>query len=100
MVLEFEDVLIQRRGVCSVFLEDHPLGGKPGDSSSGDVPLFEVFAKLHNKIWICSQGYGSSCVNSIFTEGSSPGEGRSLGHVGQDECDFLVIIVVDIFIYQ
>ena len=50
MVLEFGDVLIQRRGVCLVFLENHLLGGEPSDSSSGDVSLLEVFIELHNKV--------------------------------------------------
>ena len=50
MVLEFGDILIQRREVCSVFLENHPLGGEPSDSGSGDVPLFEVFVELHNEV--------------------------------------------------
>ena len=57
MVLEFRDVLIQRRGVCLVFLEDHSLGGEPSDSSFGDISLFEVFIELCNKVWVCSYGY-------------------------------------------
>ena len=33
-------------------------------------------------------------------EGGGPSEGRPFGHVGQDECNFLVIIVIDILVYQ
>ena len=94
------DILIQRRRVYSVFLEDHLLGGKPSDSSGGDVSLFKVFIEFHDKVWVHSQGHYSSCINSIFMEHNSPGEGRPFGHIGQDKCDFFIIVVVDIFIYQ
>ena len=49
MVLEFKGVLIQRRGVCSVFLEDHSLGGEPSDSSSSDISLFKVLLNFATK---------------------------------------------------
>ena len=52
VVLEFGDVLVQRGGVSSIFLEDHSLGCKPGDSSPGNVPLFEVFVELGNEVHI------------------------------------------------
>ena len=100
MILEFRDVLIERRGVCSVFLEDHLLGGEPSNSGSSIVSLFKVFIEFHDKIWVHSQGHCFGCINSIFTEHSGPGEGRSFDHIGQDKHDFLIIIVVDIFIYQ
>ena len=82
MVLELKDVLVQRGGICSVFLEDHLFGGEPSNSSSGDVSLFEVFIELHNEVQVHSQGYSSGCIDGIFTEGSSLSEGRSFGHVG------------------
>ena len=50
MILEFGDILVQRRGVHLVFLENHLLGGEPSDSGSGDISLFEVFIELHNKV--------------------------------------------------
>ena len=54
MILEFRDVLVQRGRVSSIFLEDHSLGCKPGDSSPGNVPLFEVFVELGNEVHIGS----------------------------------------------
>ena len=85
MALEFRDILVQRRGVCSVFLKDHSLGGEPSNSSAGDISLFEVFVELCNKVWVCFQGYSSGCVDNIFMECSSPGEGRSFDHIRQNE---------------
>ena len=50
MVLEFGDVLVQRRGVHLIFLEDHLLGGEPSNSGSSDISLFEVFVELCNEV--------------------------------------------------
>ena len=83
-----------------VFFEDHPFGGEPSNSSSGDISLLEVFIELSNEVRVCSQGYSPGCVNGIFMEGGGPSEGRSLGHVRENKCNFLVIIVVDVFIHQ
>ena len=33
-------------------------------------------------------------------EGGGPSEGRTFGHVGQNKHDFLVIVVIDIFVYE
>ena len=54
MVLEFKGVLIQRRGVCSVFLEDHLLGGEPSNSGSSIVSLFKVFIEFGDKVCVSS----------------------------------------------
>ena len=54
VILEFQDVLVQRRGVGSVFLKDHPLGSEPGDGSSSDVSLFKVFIEFGDKVCVSS----------------------------------------------
>ena len=54
VILEFRDVLVQGGRVGSIFLEDHSLGRKPGNSSSGNVPLFEVLIELGNEVHIGS----------------------------------------------
>ena len=67
--------MIQRGEIYSVFLEDHLFGGELGNSTSGDIPLLEVFVELSNKVQVCSQDYSPSCVDNIFMEGGSPSEG-------------------------
>ena len=54
MILEFQDILVQRRGVGSVFLKDHLLGSKPGNGSSSDISLFKVFIELGDKVCVDS----------------------------------------------
>ena len=54
VVLEFQDVLVQERGVSSVLLKDHSFGCKPGDGCSSDISLFKVFIKLGNKVYVGS----------------------------------------------
>ena len=54
VVLEFRDILVQGRGVGSVLFKDHSFGCKPGDGSSSDVSLFEIFIELGNKVHIGS----------------------------------------------
>ena len=73
--------MIQRGGICSVLFEDHLFGGEPGDGSSGDVSLLEVFIELSNEVQVHSQGYSPGCVNGVFMEGGGPSEGQSLGLV-------------------
>ena len=43
MVLELGDVLVQGGGVRPILLQDHPLGGEPGDDSASNISLFEGF---------------------------------------------------------
>ena len=65
-----------------VLLQDHLLGGKPGDGSSSNVSLFKGFVKFSDEVWVSSQDHCSSCINGILAEGSGPSKGRSFGHVG------------------
>ena len=37
-------------GVSSVLFEDHLLGGEPGNGSSSNVPLFEIFIEFSDKV--------------------------------------------------
>ena len=52
VILEFGDVLVQGGRVGSVLFEDHSFGCEPGNSSSGDVPLFKVFIEFGNEVHI------------------------------------------------
>ena len=52
VILEFRDVLVQGRRVGSVLFEDHSFGCEPGDSSSGDIPLFKVLIEFGNEVHI------------------------------------------------
>ena len=52
VILEFRDVLVQGRRVGSVLFEDHSFGCEPGDSSSGDIPLFKVLVEFGNEAHI------------------------------------------------
>ena len=52
VILEFRDVLVQGRRVGSVLFEDHSFGCEPGDSSSGDIPLFKVLVEFGNEVHI------------------------------------------------
>ena len=52
VILEFRDVLVQGRRVGSVLFEDHSFGCEPGDSNSGDIPLFKVFIEFGNEVHI------------------------------------------------
>ena len=54
MVLEFQDVLVQGRGVSLVLLKDHLFGCEPGDGCSSDISLFKVFIELGDKVYIGS----------------------------------------------
>ena len=52
VILEFRDVLVQGRRVGLVLFEDHSFGCEPGDSSSGDIPLFKVLVEFGNEVHI------------------------------------------------
>ena len=54
VILEFRDVLVQGRRVGSVLFEDHSFGCEPGNSSSGDIPLFKVLVEFDNEVHIGS----------------------------------------------
>ena len=81
VVLEFRDVLVQGRGVGSVFFKDHSFGCEPGDGGSSDVSLFKIFIELGNKVHVGSQGYSTCHVNGVCSESGSPSEGRAFGHI-------------------
>ena len=81
MILELKDVLVQRKGVCLVLLQDHSLGGKPSNGGAHNISLFESFVKLGYKIQVSPQGYGSNGIDSIFMEASYPSESRLFCHV-------------------
>ena len=100
IVLEFRDIFVQRRGIGSVFFKDHLFGSEPGNGGPSDISLFEILVELGNKVCVGSQGYGACCIDRVFSEGDGPSEGGAFGHVGQDKHNFLVIIVVDILIYE
>ena len=59
--------------------------------------VFERSFELFDEI-----GEGSDCDDSsrdsILSEGGCTGEGGPLGHVGQGEGDFLIVIIIDLFI--
>ena len=54
VILEFGDVLVQGGRVGSVLFEDHSFGCEPGNSSSGDIPLFKVLVEFDNEVHIGS----------------------------------------------
>ena len=54
MILEFRDVLVQRRGVGSVLFKDHLFGSEPGNGGSSDIPLFKIFVELGDKVHVGS----------------------------------------------
>ena len=54
MVLEFQDILIQGRGVSLVLLKDYLFDCEPGNSGSSDVSLFKVFIELGDKVYVGS----------------------------------------------
>ena len=59
--------------------------------------VFECNFKLLDGV---GEGFNSddSSRDSILSEGGCPGEGGSLGHVGQGEGDFLVVIIIDFLV--
>ena len=50
MVLELRDVLVQGKGVHSILLQDHLLGGEPSDGSASNISLFEGFVEFGHKV--------------------------------------------------
>ena len=59
--------------------------------------VFEHCFKLCNEVGEGSNG-DNSTGDSILLEGGCPGEGGSFGHVRQSKGDFLVVIIIDLFV--
>ena len=97
VVLKVRNVLDEGRGVSVVLSFGHVFGGEPGNSVAGGVMVFERGFEFGDKVKEGPHGYGGS-RGGVLSEGGCPGEGRSLGHVGQGKSDLLVVIVVDFFI--
>ena len=95
VVLKMRNILNKGRGVRVILSFGHAFGGEPGDSIAGGVMVFEL--EFGDEIREGPHSYGGS-RDGILPEGGCPGEGRTLGHVGQGKGDFLVVNVVDSFI--
>ena len=54
MILEFQDILVQGRGIGLVFFKDHSFGSEPGNGGSSDVFLFKVFIEPGNEVRVGS----------------------------------------------
>ena len=88
------DVFDEGWGVSVVLPFGHAFGGKPGDGGSSDIVVFERCFEFGDEIRECTHGDGRS-GDSVLSEGSCPGEGRSFGHVGEGEGDHFVVGVID-----
>ena len=97
VVLKVRSVLDEGWGVSVVLSLGHVFGGEPGDGIACGVVVFECGLEFGDKVREGSHSYGGS-RDGILSEGGCPGEGRTLGHVGQGEGDFLVVIIIDFFI--
>ena len=61
--------------------------------------VFESSIELHDKISESSKGE-QGARDGTLAEGRGPGEGRSLGHVGESKGDLLLISIIDGFVYE
>ena len=97
VVLKVRNILDEAWGISVVLSLGHAFGGEPGDGVVHGVVVFERGLKFGDEVREGSHSYGGS-RDGILPEGGCPGEGGTLGHVGQGEGNFLVVIVVDFFI--
>ena len=97
MVFKCGNIFCQRGGVGVVFLLLHSLGGKPGDSVSGDVVVFKRGVELCNEVGESSKGKRCS-RDSALAKGRCPGKSRPFSHVREGESDLFVIIVINRFV--
>ena len=97
MVFESGNVFRQRGGVGVVLLLLHSLGGKPGNSVSGDVVVFKRSVELSDEVGESSEGKHCS-RDGALAEGRCPSKGRSFSHVGKSESDLLIVVVIDRFV--
>ena len=74
VVFECGDILHQRGRVGVVLFLLHPLGGKPGDSVSGDIVVFKRGVELRDEVSEGSKGKRCS-RDGALAEGCRPGKG-------------------------
>ena len=80
-------------GISVVLSLGHAFGGEPGNGIAHGVVVFDRSLEFGDEVWESSHGYGGS-RDGVLPKGGRPGEGRTLGHVGQGEGDLLVVIVI------
>ena len=61
--------------------------------------VFECCFELFDEVREGSDS-DDSAADGILLEGSCPSEGGSLGHIGQGEGDFLIVIIIDFLIVE
>ena len=79
VTLEGGDVVLQGQSELSIFL-CHSVDGKPGDSVSSSVLMFESHLELSKEVISGSEG-DSSTRDGFFTEGVSLGQDGSISHI-------------------
>ena len=94
MVLKRGNIFRQGGGVGVVLLFLHSLGGKPGDSISGDIVVLERGVELRDKISEGSEGKHCS-RDGALAEGRCPGKSRPFSHVRKSESNLFIVIVID-----
>ena len=82
------NILNEGQGVGIVFPFSHAFSGEPGNGF-----------KFCDEVREGPHGYGGP-GDRVLPKGGCPSEGRSFGHVGQGEGNFLVVIVIDFFINE
>ena len=97
VILEMRDILDKGRGVGVVLPLGYAFSGEPGDGVTSGVMMSECSLKFLDEVGEGSNSDDSS-RDSILSGGGCPGGGGSFGHVGQGECNFLVIVIVDLLI--
>ena len=97
VVPEMRDILDEGRRVDIVFSLTHALSGEPSDGVTCGIVVFECSFELGNEVREGPHGYGGPSYG-ILPEGGCPSEGGSFGHVGQGKGDFLVVVIVDLFV--